>query len=269
MELNAELLRAAEQFGSQFGCSPALHPDDHLMSYVVTYSQRSVERGPAGGLSEFFENGAKDAQQIKNMAKRFRIPQTCAVLEFACGYGRVSRHLSSFFQDFTCSDIHTDAVRFLRDQMELNAIMSAANPKDFSPRKTFDFIFVLSLFSHLPDHLFGPWLGRLYELLNPGGALLFTTHGETAMKKEPLLALSLTLKTGYGFLSSSDQSDLDSSIYGSSITMPYYVRDKILIETHNIGQIIDFSPGVWWEMQDQWIVQKPHNTATTFSLACD
>lgn len=260
MELNNDLLRAAEELGSRWGCSSALHPDDHLMAYVVSYSQRSVERGPAGGLSEFFENGASDAAKIKDIADRFGIERTAAVLEFASGYGRVSRHLSSIFPNAMCADIHPGAVAFLRREISIKAILSAATPKNFKPGRTYDFIFVLSLFSHLPDYLFGSWLGRLYKLLNPSGVLMFTTHGETAIKHEPILAKNLDQKTGFGFLEMSDQSDLKSSIYGSSTTLPRYVERRIVIETQNTAQLVDFTPGAWWDRQDQWIIRKPQSS---------
>lgn len=257
MELSAELLNAAGELGSQWGCSAALHPDDHLMTHVVSYSARTVERGPAGGLSEFFESGANDAQQIKDIAAQFGITQSAAVLEFASGYGRVSRHVAPHFSNLICADIHRGAVKFLRKRMGLNAIMSTSKPADFRPGRRFDFIFVLSLFSHLPDYLFGPWLGRLYALLNPGGILMFTTHGEIAAQKQPLLAQNLDRETGFGFLAVSDQVDLDFSVYGSSTALPHYVERRIMIETQNEGRLIDFSPGAWWDVQDQWMIRKP------------
>lgn len=227
------------------------------MAHVVNYSPRTVELGLVGGLSEFFEDGANDARQIKDIAARFRIARTMAALEFASGYGRISRHLSSHFSNLTCADIHPGAVDFLRDHMGLNAILSTDNPSKFEPGRTYDFIFVVSLFSHLPDYLFGPWLGRLYSLLNPGGLLMFTTNGEIAARKQPLLAQNLDAESGFGFLKISDQPDLDFSIYGSSTALPAYVKRRVTIDTQDKAKVVDFTPAAWWNTQDQWIIRKP------------
>jgi hypothetical protein len=86
---------------------------------------------------------------------------------------------------------------------------------------------------------------------------MFTTHGETAAKVQPLLAKGLDPESGFGFMQYTDQFDLDFSIYGSTISLPAYVRKQIISATKGDGQIESFEPGAWWLMQDQWVVPKP------------
>jgi SAM-dependent methyltransferase len=250
IEITPEISAAAEQ--SARGASPALHPNDHLLAYIVRFSARSKVSGPGGGVSEYFENGKKDAEQIQAVMSRLNIGSDSKILEFAAGYGRVSRHLAHL--DMTCADIHTDAVEFLTNKIGVRAIASSNEPEKFNPSETYDFIFVLSFFSHLPDRLFGRWLARLSRLLRPNGKLLFTTHGELAGRKIPVLAAALRPDIGYGYLSDhTDQPDLEAEVYGSSIATPVYIIPQIH-RTKTETTLVSFSSGSWWALQDEWII---------------
>jgi SAM-dependent methyltransferase len=250
IEITPVILAAAQQ--SALGASPALHPNDHLLAYIVQFSARSKASGPGGGVSEYFENGKKDAEQVQAAMARFNVGRGSKILEFAAGYGRVSRHLAHL--DMTCADIHPDAVEFLANEIGVRAVQSSDDPDKFHPAETFDFIFVLSFFSHLPDKLFGRWLSRLSRLLRPNGKLLFTTHGEAAGRTIPILAAALQPDTGYGYLrDATDQPDLDADVYGSSITTPVYVIPQIY-RTETPTMLVSFSSACWWALQDEWVV---------------
>ena len=50
-------------------------------------------------------------------------------------------------------------------------------PLDFEGA-TFDLVYCLSVFTHIPARSQGPWRDELKRLLRPGGRLLLTTQGE-------------------------------------------------------------------------------------------
>lgn len=253
VELTPELAAAAKEQGARFSVSTAIHESDYILAHIINHSQRSKSEGPPGGVAEYFEQGKENALQVEEVIGKLGFETHPAVLEFAAGFGRVTRHLMGL--DLTASDIHDQALLFLEAEIGAKTIPSAISP-ELMPRspKQFDFIFVLSLFSHLPDKLFGAWLSRLNDMLSPGGFLMFTTHGEAAAKKSKPLADALDQELGFGYLPDSDQLDLSPDIYGSSIATPTYVAEQVrrFTKTH----VHSFNSGAWWALQDEWIIQR-------------
>lgn len=88
--------------------------------------------------------------------------------------------------------------------------------------------------------------------LNPGGYLMFSTHGANAATIVPQLAEVIKDGRQYGYLDGSDQKDLDPSIYGSTIVLPPYVIKAIYDATK--ARIMSFKPAGWWGLQDEWII---------------
>jgi len=250
IEITPELVEAGRLYGAAGRTSPDLCESDQLLAYIIRNSARSKSEGPVGGVAEYFENGKADANQVDRTMSRLNLPPHCKVLEFASGYGRVSRHLKHL--QLATVDIHADAVEFLNKRIGVHAVRSTQIPENFNPGTLYDFIFVLSFFSHLPDALFGRWLAQLASLLNPAGKLLFTTHGETAGQKIKVLGDALDSSSGYGFLPYSDQPQLESAIYGSSIVTPSYVIRQIY--RHTGARLESFFAARWWMLQDEWII---------------
>jgi len=223
------------------------------LAYIIEYSESSAAHGPAGGVQEYFESGKTDAMKIEALLKKLGLSPKSNILEFAAGFGRVTRHLTHC--RLTASDIHGEAVHFLSEDIRVKAIPSATDPDAFAPDERFDFIFVLSLFSHLPATLFERWLARLALTLRPGGYLMFTTHGDFAARKVQAFADALDEEMGFGFLANTDQRDLAPEIYGASIATSKFVIENIYRCTD--ARIVSFSPGSWWALQDEWIIRSP------------
>jgi SAM-dependent methyltransferase len=250
--LEPYLIAAAQEVGQEKGCCGIVHPNDHLVHYVVTVSPRSIEKGFRVGLGEYFDRGRLDAEQaIAVMRSLGHDPETSSVLEFAAGYGRVTRHIH--LPNFMASDIHADAIPFLQETFGVDAQRSSEAPDLFNPGRKFDFIFVLSLFSHLSDHVFGPWLKKLYSLLKPGGHLMFTTYGVSGAAMDKHLSPSLPLTEDFKFFPElTDQPDLDRATYGTMVATETYVRRKVTGWTN--GNIVSFKENAWWLIQDEWVV---------------
>jgi hypothetical protein len=104
--------------------------------------------------------------------------QVGSYLDFAAGHGRLTRWLLAerAGNRIWVSDVKPDAVRFQQRQFGVQGFVSATRPADLRAPRPFDCVTVTSLFTHLPDRMFAPWLGRLLSLVNPGGLLAFTTR---------------------------------------------------------------------------------------------
>jgi SAM-dependent methyltransferase len=99
-----------------------------------------------------------------------------SMLDFASGYGRVTRFLVNDFnpEKIWVSDIKENGVQFQKEVFGVNGVNSSYVPEEFQPGRKFQVIFVGSLFSHLPDDLFNRWLSQLHSLLNENGLLIFS-----------------------------------------------------------------------------------------------
>jgi SAM-dependent methyltransferase len=224
-----------------------IHPNDLLFDYLLRVSMMGDrERAERA----YLDGGLDCARKFAALHDEYSGGKK--ILEFASGYGRVARHIPTLLSeaDWTCSDIHPEAIEFIRAKLGLPAFLSAANPTEWRS-KTYDVVFALSFFSHVPDRSFGLWLKALSESVTPSGLLIFTTHGrETArlISSEPIQF------DDYGFYwaTYSDQGDLDSQVYGTSIAKFGYVNR--ILETLPLF-LIRYQEAFWWGHQDLYVVR--------------
>jgi SAM-dependent methyltransferase len=114
------------------------------------------------------------------IAAHVDLTQTRSVLDFGCGCGRVTRYFHEFDGDVAGSDISDEAIAWCRESLgfgrfETNGL---APPLAFDD-DSFDLVYALSVFTHLTGDLQLAWRDELRRVLQPGGMLLITTHGES------------------------------------------------------------------------------------------
>jgi len=147
-------------------------------------------------------------------------------LDFASGFGRVTRFLVRALppERLVVAEIDPAAVAFQRRAFGVRAVVSKTVPSkvDF-PDRSFDLIFVSSLFSHLPPARFEEWLRFLYGRLEPSGLLAFSVHGIEGIQ-DP----SVDCSSGFVFVPVSETARLDTSEYGSAYVSEQRVRDFVV-----------------------------------------
>jgi len=105
----------------------------------------------------------------------------------------------------------------------------------------------------MPKETFTRWLERLLSFVKPDGYFIFTTHGLVSTKFLHNVKFD---KGGYWFQKASEQTDLDTSEYGLSCTLPEFVCSR-LFEIPEC-RVIYFQEAFWWQHQDVYVVQRDH-----------
>lgn len=108
-----------------------------------------------------------------------KIKDPAKVLDFACGFGRVARHIRAAYPnaEITFTDAMPAASAFCATTF---AGRNEPINKDFSgydPGTSFNLIWVGSLFTHLPESKSVALLELLLRLTAPGGIIVLTSHG--------------------------------------------------------------------------------------------
>lgn len=242
-----------ETAAGSFGVSPEVHIEDFIFRFVHDHPGFPSK---ASAVDYYFSDGARSAAKVRAFVDRFLGDngQQKTVLEFAAGYGAVTRHAVGALEPHTLhsSDINPQANAFLERHMFVKAVQSVDTPEALVLPTEYDAIFVLSFFSHMPKSTWGRWLKRLCEGLRKGGVLLFTTHGQTSMQYFPQAVLD---QSGYWFDKSSEQGDLETVTYGQTITSQAFVEAQIK-ELEGVVEYLECEPAGWWEHQDTYILRK-------------
>lgn len=258
----------AEAFGDKYGVLTAIHADDFLFHFFMAEQYEGDPAFNAPGSETrrrvvtelYFNDGHTSAGRLDALVRRHHPDfgqRPLALLDFAAGYGMVARHLARLEgYDLTASDIHPAAIDFLERTLGIPAVPSARAPEAFLTRR-FDVIFALSFFSHMPDATWARWLRQLYYHLEQNGLLIFTTCGSASLARLEGARLD---DNGLFFAPLSEQQDLDTGDYGSTIVTQGYVIDRI--DLCPGAALLQFEAAAWWGAQDVWVVRK---TLTPFA----
>lgn len=205
-------------------------------------------------IAVFLEGGQLAADSMRDTLRKngVNLNDFRSILDFGCGCGRVLR----FWRGMTSVDLHgTDcnpklaawcaqALPFAR--VGTNRL---APPTNY-PAGKFDFIYALSVFTHLPEPDQMAWMGEFYRILRPGGYLLLSLHGAHYLsrfsegERKRFLAGELITRYDYGA-----GTNLCSVFHPEA-----YVRERLVREF----DVVDFIPeGARGNpRQDAWLFRR-------------
>lgn len=132
-----------------------------------------------GDFDWFLEGGARAAAGIR--AALFRhgtAPERLdGILDFGCGCGRVIRRWAGISGVHGC-DLSTEAIAWCRANLPFARFATnGLKPPLRYADESFDFVYALSVFTHLAEGQQKAWMHELRRVLRPGGLLLITIHG--------------------------------------------------------------------------------------------
>lgn len=131
----------------------------------------------------FYETGVIGSQCIRRILdkNRIKIDAFASILDFGCGCGRIIRHWQTLHgpRIFGC-DYNPVLVDWCKENLPFAEFML----NDLSARliyedEKFDFIYAISVFTHLTEAMGFFWMEELDRVLKPGGIMYLTFMGST------------------------------------------------------------------------------------------
>ena len=135
----------------------------------------------------FLEGGRLAAETIRETLGRHGMvmDELGALLDLGCGCGRVIRHWYGLEAvEIHGCDVNRAAVAWCRRHLTFAGFEATGlePPLPFADA-TFNLVYALSVFTHLPGPLQTAWAAELCRVVGPGGWILLTTHGETYLER--------------------------------------------------------------------------------------
>lgn len=235
---------------SQDGFPDRIHPADEM----YLYNLELLHGNAACAAILYFVKGRQAATAVLEIARWcFHGREIGPVLDFASGYGRVTRFLIRDLppEKLWVADAVGDAVRFQQDTFGVHGFVAPPAPEDLAIERTFPLVVACSLFSHLPRASFGPWLRRLCGLVDDGGLLAVS-----ALDMSLLGAAGAD--DGFVFFPESESRVLDGERYGTTYVTESFFR-AVLREEGLDGVSVARIPAGLCAHQDLYLIAKRHD----------
>ena len=201
-----------------------------------------------------YESGGLGAECISGaLSKRgLEVGSFGKILDFGCGCGRVIRQWSKLNGPKLYGvDYNPRLIDWCRRNLTLAefAVNTSARSLPF-PEATFDFIYSISVFTHLTERDQRFWMDELARVLKPSGHLLLTVHGTTCLDW-----LSPGQRRGF---ESGNLIVRNSGYSGMNFCCAYHPEPYIRNVLCNRLRLVAFEPGAQKDAnQDVFLLQKP------------
>jgi SAM-dependent methyltransferase len=153
----------------------AAHPDEAFPPLHLAYDAfRTTD------YQLYLEMGERLAGAIR---EQYRRVSATRVLEWGCGPLRILRHLAKTATadgvELHGTDYNHETIAWARGALPgVTFHTNELAPPLPLPPASFDFIYGISIFTHLSAEMQRAWLAELVRVLRPGGHLMLTTHSD-------------------------------------------------------------------------------------------
>lgn len=251
-----------------------IHPRDEMYRFISDHWDWPYHATPlpdrAYAIHGYLGSGDRHTRQLEDvLAEAGRpLPRLNSFLEFACGYGRMTRFLVHRLDRarIMVSDIDPAAVAFTCDTFGVRGFCSVEEPRNLLHGGRYEVIYVGSLFTHLSHAYWGAWLQCLYTLLSEKGLLIFSTHGLKVLDEVYGDTWKSHLETAEdGFFSiqaNETHGRLPTSYYGATFVTEPYVKG--FVQANGLGRLQAFHPARL-DFQDVYVLERTPSSAATAS----
>ena len=178
------------------------------------------------------------------------------VLDFGCGCGRTlvwfaSRAQSSHLYG---TDVDAEAISWCRNNLDFArfGVNEPLPPLEY-PSETFDFIYAISVFTHLDEDYQFRWLDELKRVTRPEGIVLLTVHGRHVWKDLPREDVVDIEERGFKFVPSNTMKGIFPEWYQNA----YHTKEYIFDRYSKYFNVLDYIPRGMSKRQDVVVLQKP------------
>ncbi len=209
-------------------------------------------------IESFLTVGEKCSQDVEAALKKIG-EDFCSfqeVLDFGCGCGRTliwfARHSQSV--QLYGTDIDADAIAWCRSNLDFAefSVNDSLPPLEY-PSEAFDFIYAISVFTHLDEDYQFRWLGELERITKPEGIVLLTTHGRHLWRDLPEEDIIDIERRGFKFITSESMKGIFPDWYQTA----YHTKEYVLDNYSKYFDVLDYIPRGMKNRQDVVVLQKP------------
>jgi len=209
----APIAKSIKQTSAEFR-SPGPWPPEHLRLRV--HGARDLE-----GYMSIGKTVAQDLEWALE-PELAQIPANASVLDFGCGPGRVLTWFQSTHKGwkFFATDIDNEAISWARANLSHIASFDCNKnrPRLKYDDAYFDFVFSISIFTHLPEEMQTEWLHELRRVVKVSGILTLSVHNEE------LLPASMSMPESGFYYSVGDGTDGLPDYYQTSFQTSAYIN---------------------------------------------
>jgi len=225
----------------------------------------------------FLWSGFKDAQIFSALfSKNYDLSKndSMQVLDFGCGCGRTTRFLQMIdrFQVYG-TDVNPDLVNWCANNLgTVHTGINNVNPPFSYEDEKFDFIYSLSIFTHLPKIAMFAWIRELERVTRKNGIVMLTIHGEVAidiicnskqhqemfcMTQDEASALKKSFSSQEFFYKKYESNVVEAANAGEDYGNTFISEDYVKKEwTKNKFELLEIIPGGMRGWQDIVILRK-------------
>jgi 2-polyprenyl-3-methyl-5-hydroxy-6-metoxy-1,4-benzoquinol methylase len=235
----------------------------HLGVHIPPPPPKHLQIRVVGGyVSAFIESGFTSvypdlSRALKPVGKELKDFES--ILDFGCGCGRAIRALATLLPNTKLygTDIDEEAIAWLTSNYSQFAEFSVAPhlPPTIYEDESFNFIYGISVLTHLPEEMQFQWLSELARITKPNGYLVLSTHGENHYKAFDPEILKIMNEKGFFYCDPGFN-------YGKSVSLPdfyqnaFHTHAYIRREWSQYFDVIDIQPLGIGDHQDTVLLQK-------------
>lgn len=204
----------------------------------------------------YVTTGQTMATQIQGVMQKWAPPESAVVCEWGCGPGRILLPLAAMDTQkklkFIGTDMYPPSIRWAQSVQDGHTVfhLNQMKPPLSIPDSTVDFVYAVSVFTHLSEALTQSWLGEIMRILKPGGVFWFSAHSGKQHLRDLDSSQLAALKRGE-FVA------IDSKHDGSQMYTGIHCPEMMKRIIASAGaELLEYQPGGNNKYQDAWIVRK-------------